>query len=145
MSPQLMDIALHISHRTRDLSVICSRLGLTPAIMWTAGDERQTPKGTRIGGRGTGSYCSIPFGRDKREPLAKRIRTVLRRLKPHRRALRTLSATGGPISLFVGWFCDEHAGDTLEFQLLRVAADLRIAIDLNIYVPDSSKTRFRKR
>jgi hypothetical protein len=61
---------------------------------------------------------------------------ALELLKPHRRMLRRLSSTGGRISFFVGWFCDEHTGETFNYQILEEIADLRIALDLNLYVPD---------
>ena len=35
-----------------------------------------------------------------------------------------------------GWFCDGHTGESLDARLLRDASDLRIGIDLNIYVTD---------
>jgi hypothetical protein len=61
---------------------------------------------------------------------------ALELLKPHRRMLRRLSSTGGRISLFAGWFCDEHTGATFDYQILEGMADLRIALDFNLYVPD---------
>jgi len=50
--------------------------------------------------------------------------------------LRRLSSTGGQISFFVGWFLDAHAGESFSDQILKEMADLRIALDLNIYVRD---------
>jgi len=57
-------------------------------------------------------------------------------LRPHRRILRKPSSTGSRISFFVGWFCDEHTGESLDCEILNEMADLRIALDLNIYIPD---------
>lgn len=50
--------------------------------------------------------------------------------------LRRLCSTGGRISFYIGWFCDEHTGEALSHEILAQMADLRIALDLNIYVPD---------
>jgi uncharacterized protein DUF4279 len=117
--------------------IVCDALGLRPAVLWKAGDPRRTPKGNVIGGRRTGSYCSIEVGTSRRELLVDQIRAALALLKPHRRMLRKLSSTGGRISLFVGWFCDGHTGESLDWQILNEMTELRIALDLNIYVPDA--------
>jgi hypothetical protein len=100
------------------------------------GDERRTPKGTSIGGAREVSYCSIELGAASKRGLSKKIEAAVQLLKPHRTLLRRLSATGGRISLYVGWFCDEHTGEALGYEILARMADLRIALDLNIYVPD---------
>jgi len=109
---------------------------MRPAHLWAVGDERQTPKGTKLGGLRTESYCSIDLGSTKRKYLSAQIEAALVLLKPHRRMLRRLSSTGGRISFFVGWFCDEHTGDSFDRQLLDQMADLRIELELNVYVPD---------
>lgn len=129
-------LSLHIEHPTRDLSSICAVLGLEPTHIWKKGDERQTPKGTKIGGTRANSYCSIEFGASSRKPLPKQIEAVLALLRPHRAILRKLSSTGGLISFYVGWFCDENTGERFGWQILDTMTDLRIALDLNIYVPD---------
>jgi hypothetical protein len=68
--------------------------------------------------------------------LARQIETALGLLQPHRRTLRRFSSSGGRISLFVGWFLDADIREVLEHRLLDQAADLRVAIDLDVYVPD---------
>jgi hypothetical protein len=110
---------------------------MRPAQLWEVGDEQETPKGTKLGGLRTDSYCSVDLGSTKRKYLSEQIEAALVRLKPHRRMLRRLSSTGGRISFFVGWFCDEHTGDSFDRQLLDQMADLRIELELNVYVPDA--------
>ncbi|WP_298871877.1 DUF4279 domain-containing protein [uncultured Bradyrhizobium sp.] len=138
MKDQLTKLSLHIKHPEIDLAEVCRRLELTPSVIWRAGDERRTPKGRRLDGVRSDSYCSIELGPSTRSPPAKRIESALALLRPHRRILRKLVSTGGRISLFLGWFCDKHTGDALEHHVLGQAADLRIAIDFNVYVPDGS-------
>ncbi|MBR0836629.1 DUF4279 domain-containing protein [Bradyrhizobium manausense] len=116
--------------------MVCKALGLKPEFLWKAGEKRQTPRGTRIGGVRTESYCSIDFGESRREGFARQMQAALARLKPHRRTLRKLTSTGGRVSFFVGWFCDKHTGESLDRQLLGGMAELQIAIDLNIHIPD---------
>ena len=137
MKHQRTKLSLHIKHPTRDLSTVCNAFGLRPAHLWKVGDERRTPKGKMIGGLRTESYCSVHFGPTTREPLSKQMEAALTLLKPHRRMLRRLSSTGGSISFFVGWFCNRDTGESFDFQIFEEMANLRIALDLNIYVPDS--------
>ena len=137
MKLQRAKLSLHFTHPARDLAAVCDALQLAPKVIWKAGDQRSTPKGNRLKGVHSSSYCSIDLGASRRKPLAKQIESALALLQPHRRTLRRLSSTGGRISLFIGWFCDAHTGDALEHHLLGQAADLRIAIDLNVYVSDS--------
>lgn len=136
MKDQRTKLSLHITHPTRDLSAVCDAFGRRPIRLWKAGDERRTPKGTKIGGIRSESACAFDFGPATRRPLAKQIEAALLLLKPHRRMLRSLSSTGGRISLFVGWFCDEYTGESFSHNVLEKMADLRISLDLNIYGPD---------
>jgi hypothetical protein len=68
--------------------------------------------------------------------LSKKIEAALRLLKPHRRLLRRLSSTGGQTSFFVGWFCNADTGEGFDRQILEEMADLRVGLELNIYVSD---------
>jgi hypothetical protein len=36
----------------------------------------------------------------------------------------------------VGWFCDENTGDKLEPQILLDMARMRIALELDIFLPE---------
>lgn len=59
--------------------------------------------------------------------------------------LRRLSSTGGTISLYVGWFCDENTGEMLNAQILQRMAVMQIALELNIYLPDQPQLEAAKR
>ncbi len=50
--------------------------------------------------------------------------------------LQELSSEGGRVTFYIGWFCDEHTGDTLPWKLLEEMSDLRIDLEFNIYIPD---------
>ncbi len=145
MKRQRVKLSLHIKHPTRDLSSVCSALRFEPTNIWKKGDERRTPKGNKIGGLRENSYCSIDLGQSSREPLPKQIEAALTLLQPHRAMLQRLSSTGGTISFYVGWFCDEDAGETLNAQILERMARLRVALELNIYLPDQPESDAQKR
>jgi hypothetical protein len=134
MERQRIIISLHISHPTRDLSTVCRTLGLIPKHIWKNGDE--LPKGNRLGAMRVGSFCSVDLGPASRTPLGKQINGIIKPLQPHRGIFRSIFASGGKTSLFVGWFLDEHTGDTLDPKILLEMAKMRIALELNIYLPD---------
>ena len=136
MRRQATKLSLQIRHPDRDLSVVCETLGRRPNVIWKKGEERRTPKGRRLRGTQERSYCTIDLGPASRTALSKKIATALAWLTPHRALLRRLVATGGRVSFYVGWFCDEHTGEAFEADLLAAMADLRIALDLNLYIPD---------
>ena len=137
MDRQRTRLSLHIEHPTRDLASVCETLGLQPNHIWKKGDERRTPIGTKIGGTRASSYLSIELDASSREPMQKRIEAALALLKPHRTLLRRLSSTGGMIRFYVGWFCVEDTGERLSWQILAAMADLRIGLDLNVYVENA--------
>jgi Domain of unknown function (DUF4279) len=136
MNRQEIKMSIHMSHPTRDLSEVCAVFGLKPRVIWKRGDERMTPKGQKIGGIRTSSYCSIELGKKSRKSLPEQIEDALPLLKPHRSILRRLSSSGGSISFYVGWFFKEDAGERFGWQILREMSDLRIDLELNIYLPD---------
>jgi hypothetical protein len=136
MGPQDARLSLHLHRPTHDLAVVCAALGLAPQHIWKAADERRTPTGTKIGGFRDSSYCSIEFGVRSREPLSERFDAALVLLRPHRAILRELSSGGGRAAFYIGWFCDEHTGDALPWKILEEMSDLRIDLELNLYIPD---------
>ena len=139
MKYQRTTLSLQFRHPERDLTAICDELGLAPKFIWKAGDQRRTPRGNLLEGIRPSSYCSIDLGPTRRVSLARQIETALGLLQPHRRMLRRFSSSGGGISLFIGWFLDADIREVLEHRLLGQAADLRVAIDLDVYIPERLK------
>jgi hypothetical protein len=136
MRPQRNKLSLHLRHPSRDLSIVCQRLGLQPKVIWKRGEEGRTPKGNSIGGVRDASYCSIDLGAASKTQLSKKIEKTLELLNPHRTILRRLSSSGGRASFYIGWFCNADTGDEFGGDILDRLADLRIALDFNIYVSD---------
>ncbi|PSO22121.1 hypothetical protein C7G42_09610 [Bradyrhizobium sp. MOS003] len=132
-------VSLKLKHPTRDLSRVCKALGLEPKHIWKMGDERRTPKGNPLGGNRDSSYCLIELGPTSRKSLAKKIESALGRLQSHRALLRRLSSTGGKVTFSVGWFLDEHSGETFSGDSLKSMARLQIGLELHAYLPDANE------
>jgi hypothetical protein len=60
-------------------------------------------------------------------------------LEPHTDFFRQISSTGGRAEFFVGWFPNGQAGEVLSHTLLRMIADLRVDLALDIYGEYSSE------
>ena len=135
VGPQRTALSLRIGHPMRDLSSLCAALGLVPTHIWKKGDERKTPRGRKLGGTRDSSYCTIRFGETSRQRLPEKIQAALSLLKPHRELLRELSSTGGEVSFFVGWFLEDNTGSYFDWKILDELVDLRIGLELDIYVP----------
>jgi hypothetical protein len=127
-------LSLRITHPSRDLSQVCSAIGLRPKIIWKKGGERRTPKGTKLGGLRDGSYCSISLGKWSRVSLEKQIDVALKRLRQHKAVLQRFSASGGRISFFVGLSSHRtNFGEVLNAPILAEMAKLKIGVELDIY------------
>ena len=136
MNRGYISISLRIEHPERDLSILCTALGLIPDRIWKKGEVRKTPTGNSIGGVNDKSYCSIRVLDKSSETLSNSIQHIVSLLAPHREILAEMADTGGVNGLFIGWFCDEHSGDRLDRELLISIVDLSLVLDLNIYIPD---------
>jgi hypothetical protein len=127
----VVKLSLRMTHPNRDLSAVCSRLGLTPSRIWKAGENRSTPKGNIIGGVRGHSYCSIDLGSFKHLSIS--IERGIEWLRPHKDFLRRFSNDGGQITFYAAWFADGIVGDKLRCDLWRDMGSFRIVLELEIY------------
>lgn len=128
-------LSLHIRHPDRDLSIVCESLNLAPKNLWKKGDERRTPKGHKLTGIRDNSFCTVEMEATNL-PLQDQIERALNLLAPHRSIFREISSNGGQTSFYVGCFLDEDSVENFEWRVLESMADLRISLELNIYLPD---------
>lgn len=138
MNIQRTKLYLKIRHPAKDLSPLIALFGLQPVRIWKVGDERQTPKGTRIGGMREDSRCSFEFGQPE-EPLLDKISSALAFLKPHREILQEMSSSGGQISFYIGWFLERDTGEVFNGMIWQAMAEMRIDLDLAMYIPDRAE------
>ena len=119
-------------HESADLGALPESLGTAAQTIWRAGEPCTTRSGRNLGGVRKNSYCSIDFGSG--ENLPRSLQEALAKLAPHRALLDGLSASGAKFRFFVGWFSDGSCSrDVLDWELLRDIADLKIALDLDLY------------
>ncbi|MEE7545860.1 DUF4279 domain-containing protein [Xanthomonas sp. Kuri4-1] len=125
-------ISLRITHPSIRGDEINAELGLTPKISYTVGDRRLTPKGHELPGiRKESFWCYELASHD--EPFEIAISNFSKELAKHKSFLDRLSATGGRLEYFIGWFSFENSGSVLEEGLLKLLADLKINLAFDIY------------
>ena len=130
---QKIEIAIRFRHPTMNLQRFSNLIGIPPSIIWKNGDRKTTPKGNEIDGYRTSSFCSIKVPLDSCDSLQSAIVAAISLMVNHRIAIRRMQARGGSTSLFVGWFFEFDGGDTLDQETISKMADLRVALELNVY------------
>jgi hypothetical protein len=137
MHPYKFSISFRIKHPSRDLSEVYALLGnvedFGPGRIWRAGDERETPKGRKVEGHYSDSYCYLQLSRESHEQLTSVMERAVEKLSQHRDTLADVVESGGELSFFIGWFTGTHSGEALPYQLLRKLSDLKISLELDIY------------
>jgi hypothetical protein len=134
MPSPLTSLSLRIQHPTLDLIPVCLNLGLTPKIIWRAGEDRVTPKGNPIGGTRDQSYCSVEFFRLSSKETSDQILEVLKELGKHQAAIRNISSSGGRVSLYLGIFSSADFAWVLPGDIITPLGQMKIEIDVNVYI-----------
>ena len=127
------DLSLRIEHPSADLALVCSQLGMTPKIIWRAGEPRTTPVGNPLTGNRDQSYCSTPIDHPADFSLAEALDALLDRLMANRKIFDELAATGGSGNVFVGWYSGPNSGERFDPSLLSRHSALGLSLDLDVY------------
>jgi hypothetical protein len=125
-------ISFRITHPNIRTDEISSELGLAPRISYTVGDKKLTPKGNEVPGiRKESFWCyELAIGD---ELIEIEISNFSNKLAEKKGFLDRVSATGGRLEYFIGWFSSENSGFVLENDLLRRLSDLKINLAFDIY------------
>jgi hypothetical protein len=105
-------------------------------------EPRTTPQGAVLDGVNRDTAWSYRLNadgtRDSAVPIERYLVETLERMREHQAFLGEVSRTGGRASLFIGLFMDGNTGFTLEPSLSRLAAELEVALDFDVYPPDTA-------
>ena len=138
MSAYKADLSLRLHHPHQQLQRVAQILGLKPSQFWTRGDTRHTPKGDPLEGTRDESYCSVPLKISSISNLAEALSEGVRRITPAKEVLKDIVESGGSASIAVGWFCKGDVGARLPQELLAEMANLKVTLDLYVYLSDES-------
>lgn len=132
MAEAMFAISLRIEHPTLRHEAIAQALALKPAVGYSVGEQRKTPKGTLLEGVNRKSYCCFDLLPKQGGDVADGIESLLLRLDPHASYFQKLTQEGGKAELFVGFFPEEIGGFTLRTQ--DTANLARLSLDLSVEV-----------
>lgn len=143
MSDYRFCVSLHVSHPDMVLDEFTDLLGLRPFRVWRRGEPRASPRGTPL--EGIYKYNSWAAKTHEEEHLFSTdisledyIAQLNRQLLPHKDKFAEVVGDGGYIEYFIGWFSEGNIGAILKPQLMREAAELNIAIGLDVYAYEES-------
>ena len=118
---------------------ISRNLGMRPDISWTAGDRRNTPKGTPLSGRYERSYCCFRIKHSRSIEMIDLIKAFNKTLGKKRSFLKSFRKSGGSLEYFIGWFLREPDGEIFDVKLIEQLSQLGIRLAFDIYPIEMSK------
>ena len=111
----------------------CALIDLRPWKCNLAGAVRQTEDGRLLGGVYKQSFCTCRFEFDEDADLEVSLNSALDLLEPKRSEIANMTATGGQLHFFIGWFFEGTAGLCLDWKTLRRTSDLEISFQFDAY------------
>src|SRR5262249_18424361 len=128
-------ISLRARHPTRPLGDLTTELGIVPTNSGIAGAPRTTPKGGPLSGvNREHSWIGPMLEGSADSDLAGALNTIVDRLSVKKALFKLLTANGGEVELFVGWFFNHGSrGDVFDHKLLGRLADLNIDLSFDVY------------
>ena len=115
------------------MSELADVLPIAPSWSWQVGDARRTPRGPRLPGVYSDSYCTFDIAAEEDGEVAQHILEALERLIGKREFIRNLCKTGGSAAFYVFWYPSGDTGEVFEGSLLLALGELGIALMLNVY------------
>lgn len=132
------DVSLRITHPSIDPREIGTKLSLVPHFSYKAGDKRKTPKGNPLPGNFKHSFWFYKLPKKKDASLPKVLKDMNELLRKNSSYLKGLQTNGGKLEYFIGWFSESNSGESLDWELLKECADLRINLAFDVYGPESA-------
>jgi hypothetical protein len=111
---------------------LMAAMPFSPASGKTAGEPRQTPKGTPLEGHYRESTCACDVGKGEDGELATLLRQTMDVMDLRRDVLHDLQAQGATFAFYVTWRPDGDSGETFDADLLHRMGELGIALGLNV-------------
>jgi len=137
-------VNFQIRHPTKHANELAVGFPWEAQVSWTVGDERTTPKGVRIGGTRSQSYCTFRVEKGDDGELAACLSRTTDALAVHREHLAELRRSGGRLSFYVYWYPNGDTGEVFSAELMAKMASLGIDFGLNVYDDRSEEGQVRE-
>jgi hypothetical protein len=126
-------ITLRIRHPSLDPEEVSAALHRQPAVSWKAGDQCVTPKGTRLSGVRTDGLWSLTFRYKGEKSISRNLEQILDDLTSHKDLFGKLDQLGAARALYLQLPGNANNGDRISPEVLRKLADLRLALELEVF------------
>jgi uncharacterized protein DUF4279 len=127
------DLSLRVTHPAMDPALITRTLQLQPHTAWQVGSPRRGKDGRQLKGIYEDSYWAHRLSYELRETPEKAVDGVLNMLQQFKDFFARIFDTGGRTELFLGIYITNSGGLFFGCELLRLAADAKIDLSLDIY------------
>lgn len=112
---------------------ICSKLGMIPSVKHIDGEQRKTPKGTKLDGNYERHYCCFDMVTNDGEHLPDALGRLADGLQQHKLLFERIRSTGGTVMFYVNWHSPGNTGESLDADLLSKIGQLGIDLGLDVY------------
>jgi hypothetical protein len=122
-----------IDHPADDLAELTRLTGLTPNLCATRGQERFTPKGTRLPGNHPFSIWQYSETFRHSRAFSLGVRKVADALTPAAATLQKICATGGRARLILDFKGHRNIGDVIEATDLARLGQLGVSLGIEVF------------
>lgn len=127
-------VALLIIHPSDDPAKISSALHLDAHFQHRAGDQRFTPRGTKLSGAHPDTrWRYVERHETDGQHFCKKIDDFLDALYPYKAFLSKLISTGGTATLIVQFLGDGYFGDTIPTKTLAKLTELNVNLGFEVF------------
>jgi hypothetical protein len=126
-------VRILIEHPSDDLAELSQLTGLTPNICAIRGQERFTPKGTRVPGNHRFSIWQYSETFRHSRTFSLGVRKVTDALTPAARRLQEICATGGRAQLILDLKGHRNIGDVIDAADLGRLAQLGLSLGIEVF------------
>lgn len=131
-------VSVRFFHPQIDPSEISATLGIVAKHGWRAGDQRSTPKGTRLPGKRLESYWCGDLAAAPDESLADLLERWVKILRPHAEWLAEVRHSGGRVEFYLALIGTQNAGDSVPSGALAEIGKLGIDLGIEIFSTSQS-------
>lgn len=126
-------ISLRVHGLGFDPQAVSNELQLPMTASWRTGDARVTPRGRRLGGRRTDTYCCLKIASGDDGQLAQSLVAASAKLMRHELFLHRLREAGATMYFYVFWYPNGDTGEVFPTSLLLELGRLGIDLGINVY------------
>ncbi len=133
MNTESYSMSLRLRHPTESVESLVLDIGVSPIILQSLGEQRQTLSGTLLEGVYEQSYCNYNLARRKPGYFVDELEQWIVRLEDFRDIFSKIKRENGRIDIYVGVFVESTGGFMLSSKAMISLGSLGIDLDVEYY------------